>query len=264
MEAVLSTVSWTQLNMFSTCAVRYKFRYPMEIIRPPGIAAYKGGGADAGINLNLQHKIDHEMTPAPLDAVCDAAHDEVVNRIRKEGVMLTEEERARGLGVVTGETADGAVRLAKLHYENLAPKIVPVSVQHTWSLDYAAGNAVITGRWDAEVERGIRDTKCPKTTPPEDAADKSDQLRIYGMSWFKEHGDTLPDFLALDCLVDLKRGPEIVTRVTRPTRADFDKVLARIDAFLGAIRAGIFVPMSRSSYLCSPTYCGYFDLCPYV
>lgn len=263
MEAILTTVHWSQISMYARCAVQYEFRYVKGLKRPPGIAAFKGRGTHAGIELNLAHKLANALEPAPRDSICDIARDTVVNDIRKDGVLLSDEENARGLKAVIGEAADGAVRLALLHYDELAPKIVPVSIERPWELEWESQSAILAGRIDIEVETGIRDTKTASRSPNEDAANKSDQLTMYAMAWQKEHDDQLPSFLALDHLVDAKT-PKIVTLVTQRTEEDFEKMKARITAFLGAIRSGVFVPTDRSSWVCDPRWCGYFHECQYV
>jgi hypothetical protein len=166
------------------------------------------------------------------------------------------------LRAVIGEAADGAVRLALLHYDQLAPKIVPTAVEKSWKVPFESQGAMLAGRTDLEVELGIRDTKTSGRSPNDEAADKSDQLTMYSLAWWAERG-TMPSYLALDHLVDSKT-PKIVTLQTHRTKDNLDKLIARIEAFLKAIRAGVFVPCDRSSWVCDPRWCGYHDLCEYV
>lgn len=255
----ITTISASSLAQLTRCAWQW-YLYKTLGPRPPGIAAYRGRGADAGVNLNMQTKIEtHE--PAPRDAVSDAARDAVAHDIEREGVLLTDDEQSRGLKIIKGETQDAAARLSLLHYDVLAPKIVPVTVQRKFEIEFPSRHIVLNGRLDLETECGIRDLKTRTHTPAANFADTSDQLTFYALDWRVRHG-AMPQELGFDILVDLKE-PRALRMETTRTEVDCQRLVNRIDAALAVIRSGVFMPAPRDSWFCSKRFCGFWSVCPY-
>jgi hypothetical protein len=109
----------------------------------------------------------------------------------------------------------------------------------------------------------IRDTKTSKKTPSEDEADKSTQLSGYAVAATAIYGKT-PDALALDFLVDLKRGTEYAPRFTTRTPDDDAVFFNRLANAVNTIKSGIFTPTKPDDWRCSKKWCGYFEVCPYA
>ena len=108
----------------------------------------------------------------------------------------------------------------------------------------------------------IRDLKSSKKSPTENIVHESEQLTIYALA-SKVIDGRLPDAVALDYIVDLKRGPEYRPVVGTRTEQDVDVALNRIANAIASIQMGIFVPISQTHWQCDRRYCGYVDLCPY-
>jgi len=248
--------------MLMGCGVQWEFRYVKKVIRPPGIALFRGTGAHAGVEHNMRHKLEHDLDPAPRDEVEDATRDAIANELTKDGVALTEEEAGRGLAVVKNEVIKTAQNLALLHYDRIAPGIIPVAVEREWAVDFESRDALLVGWIDLEVSDGVRDAKTAGKTPPIDAADRSDQLTMYATAYRVLYG-RMPATLALDYLIDLKE-PKPMTLHTIRSIEDCGRLILRLDAAIRVMETGAFMPCDRSSWMCSPTWCGYHDICPYV
>ena len=119
----------------------------------------------------------------------------------------------------------------------------------------------------------IRDLKSSKKSPTQrkvengkvvslGTADESEQLTIYALA-SKVIDGRLPDSVALDYIVDLKRGPEYRPVTSTRTEQDVDVALNRIANAIANIQQGTFVPISQTHWQCSPLYCGYTSICPY-
>jgi hypothetical protein len=119
----------------------------------------------------------------------------------------------------------------------------------------------------------IRDLKSSKKSPTQrkeengkivslGTADESEQLTIYALA-SKVIDGRLPDSVALDYIVDLKRGPEYRPVFSTRTEQDVDVALNRIANAIANIQLGSFVPISQTHWQCSSSYCGYTSICPY-
>jgi hypothetical protein len=109
----------------------------------------------------------------------------------------------------------------------------------------------------------IRDTKTSAKSPNEDVAHTSEQLTGYALASHVIDGK-LPDVVALDYLVDLKRETKNVTRESTRTMGDVGVFLNRFANAVNAIKSGIFIPTKPDDWRCSQKWCGYFNICPYA
>jgi hypothetical protein len=109
----------------------------------------------------------------------------------------------------------------------------------------------------------IRDTKTSAKSPTEDAAVKSEQLTAYAMATQVLDGQ-LPQYVALDYLVDLKRGANTVTIKSERDMEAIEVFLRRLTNAIHVLHTGIFTPASPNDWHCSERYCGYWNICPMV
>jgi len=250
----------TSIATFSRCGEQFRRRYVEGERQPPGIAAHVGSGVDASVTANLTQKI-HDGTLLSEEQVQDLARDGFRRALERDGAMLSDEERELGEEAVAGQAADKAVRLASLHHGELAPTIVPTSVQWPWSLELTDYAFELVGTADVREAGRIRDTKTSAKSPTADAADKSLQLTAYAMAATVIDGET-PE-VTLDYLVDLKTPKTAVLSSTR-SEGDFAALLNRVEVIHDAMEAGVFPPADPDSWMCSPKFCGYYKSCRYV
>jgi hypothetical protein len=233
--------------------VQYEFRYVKGIRRPPGIAAHVGSGVHKSAEFNLMAKMLTAISPINevlnIDEVLNVARDTVIQRIDRDGVMLSDDEAAKGLAKVKGEAVDKAVRLARLHYDELAPTIDPIGIEIPWSVDVTGTGISLAGRIDLEVANGLRDLKTTGKAPPKDSADKADQLTMYSTAYRVLRGK-VPETLGLDYLVDTTT-PKSIRLETHRDEKDIQIFLRRIATALKVIKTGAFMPCDRSSWVCS-------------
>jgi hypothetical protein len=250
----------SQLSMYANCGLAYYFRYVEGRRLAPGIAAITGTATHKSIESNLAHKIDTGEL-LPLEQVTEIARDAVHHAWEAEGVMLDDEEKGQGEDKLRGSVVDTAVKLARLHHQQLAPTIEPVAVEKKFKLELPMLPVDLVGTIDVEEADGLRDHKCFKRSPSQLEVDRSLQLTLYSLAKRTIDGRE-PRRISLDVLLKRKRGPKITTISTTRTVEDYHRLLDRISRITTAIDKGDFIPSNPDNWRCSPRWCGYFGLCP--
>lgn len=138
-----------------------------------------------------------------------------------------------------------------------------------------------------DLTQVVRDTKTSVKSPAKDVADHSLQLAAYSLASFTldcdkcghEHPhnvcDTcgcdqfagkLPDLGVLDYLVQTPAQQKRYIRSvqTKPKQSDINCFLERLDNWVLAEHAGIFVPAKTDDWRCSERWCGFWGVCRYA
>jgi hypothetical protein len=181
------------------------------------------------------------------------------------GVDLTEDDMPNEKEM-RGDAIDTAVSLSGLHYDIVAPMILPVAVEETFVLELDGYPVNLSGRKDIREANAIRDTKTAKTaaTMPE-AGVPTFQAILYSMAERKAGRST--SLFITDGLIKTKV-PKYVRVDNIPSEADTKRLLARVDAACGLIetvREGKtgFQPADPTHWRCSRRWCGFADDCKY-
>ena len=263
-------VSPSQLGTFENCGEAYRRRYLEKHIIPPGVAALRGGAVHKGAEMNFAQKIESRVD-LPAKDIIDRAAAEFDARIAAEGVFLAAEDEARGKAVVIGEEKDTAVALAGLFALEVAPVYQPTAVEKKIRIELPDSPRDILGILDLTATvikepglgEGIGDYKTGKKTKPQRDFDVSPQLSLYDLAYRALTGK-VPGFIRVEQLIQLKAGTKRVMNATTRTIADFRATVARVNAMIGGLEKGAFMPASPGAWNCSPKWCGYWTSCPYV
>jgi hypothetical protein len=254
-------ISNTQLDMYARCPAQWEFRYAKEMRIPPGIALLIGTGYDRGAEANCRQKIESRVDLPARDIV-----DASVAAFEAEtagGYLLTNEEANVGPAKVLGEAKDKLVQLAELHAAEVAPDYQPVAVQHRQLIVFpSASHDLLTVTDLRDDQRRVTDFKTAAKSKPAGSIHFDLQLTIYAAAYTIDMGE-MPSEVRQDVAVKTKTPKRQVLRSQR-TVADFQALVHRVNAILSSIRAGSFPPCSPGSWNCSPKWCGYWDMCPYV
>lgn len=255
-------LSASSIEMLEKCGIQYEFRYVNGIRKPPGFAAHKGTGVHRSAAKNLQQIIDTQEA-APLDECLDIAAETVKNEVAGQGVILSEEEKTIGIAKLTGDAVDGAVRLSRLHYSDLAPIINPTHVEREIVLEIPDFEYDILGYVDVVSDRGttVRDLKTSGKSPSADDAHRSTQLTIYSLA-IEVLDLKLVLLSCIDCLVDLKT-PVAKTITSYRTRQHYEALVDTMQLAARVIKSGAFMPAPPAAWWCAEKWCGYFAECPY-
>ena len=248
-------------SLETKCMEQFRRRYIEREIIPPGVALIVGTGTHKSVDANLTNKIKTGDL-LTLQAVSDAARDGVSQEWDKSGVTLDPEEAALGIKTVKGMAIDKAVRLAKLHATQNAPKLTPTHVERSWALEIKGYPLDLVGRIDIQEPTSVRDTKTSGKTPSADCAEKSIQIKAYAMA-VKVLDGKMPETAHLDYLIDTAK-PKSESFNHEPNEDDFRAVLNRVEVIAMAMERGVFVPIEPSHWCCSPKWCGYYATCKYI
>lgn len=254
-------LSPTQLDTFCRCPEQYRRRYIEGEKIPPGIAAHRGSGVHTGVKINFRQKREsHRDLPARdiIDAAV-AGFDDAVNR---RGILLTPEEKARGVQAVIAEQRDATAVLAKLHAEEQAPDYQPSITEQKVRIVLPNAAYDLLGIVDLmDTRRRLTDFKTSAKKYQQSQADDSVQLTTYAAAAMVR--GTPADDVALDVMVNTKT-PQRQLLISKRDANDYRALAARTNAVVGAIVAGSFPPAVPGSWWCSAKYCGYWSTCPYV
>lgn len=261
-ELGLPYYSQSKLGMWERCGEQYRRRWIEGEVIPPGVAALRGTAVHEGARANFRQKLE-SREDLPAGEIVEVA----VEKIRTEaagGVMLTEDEVARGLKAVIAEAIDETARYARAHAELQAPDYQPLIVEERISIPSGLEGVELQGTIDLlDDQQRLVDLKTKAKTPAERDVHVSPQLTLYS-ALAKARTKQEPKSVRQDVLVGLKRGVE--RRVLETTRgpADYAALAQRLTAMDASIKAGHFPPASPEHWACSPSYCGYYRTCRFV
>ena len=257
---MISHLSPSSMSMLlHKCGRQFYYRYIEGLVIPSGVAAVRGSAVHDGVEHNLRNVMSSGC-PAPLEDVLDATRD-ALHSGWESGVRLLPEEQQSGEDKVRGGAVDEAARLVMAHYHEIAPAIRPVAVERWWELTVPGYPYTVKGRIDIQEESGLRDTKTTGSSPSADAAEKSLQLSWYGLA-LRTLDRQSPDYVSLDYLVLNKTKVTCKVLQSKRTDQDYRRALSYYQEACRLIEAGIFNSADPESWVCSPKWCGFWNLCP--
>lgn len=268
-------LSYSGISMFTKCPMQFKFRYVDGLKRAPaGVQMTIGSAVHKGAEVTFKHKMKFNelLTPedqndATRDALIDAWDGDEEKDI--DPVELTAEEKAIGKAKTKDKAIDIAVALSDLHAKELAPTIMPYTVEEKFRLEIDGAKYDLLGYLDVTERHDLgdgevlklRDLKTKGKSPSKGEADETLQFSIYALAMFTMHGK-LPDAIVMDCLVKTKT-PKLVQQHTTRTKPQMIQLLQRIRITLEAIETGVFPPTDPTNWWCGDKWCGYWSDCPF-
>lgn len=253
-------VSHSAMDCYLRCPEQYRRAYVLKERIPPGIALLKGSSVDAAANLNYEQKLEtHEDLPEAklLEAAATGFEEACAG-----GVFFAPDEAAAPDRTL-GQAKDTAIGMTRAFRHDIAPRVQPKLVQPWFRIPISTASHDLLGRIDvADVNGIVRDTKTSGKRKYQGEIDRSDQLTLYALGYYKLTGGH-PAGVAMDVLVGTKVPSAQVLTSTRDER-DVRVFLNRVNAMLAGVKAEAFPPCALGSWCCSPKYCGYWSSCVYV
>jgi len=224
-----------------------------------------GGAVDEAVNANMFAKIKTGEY-LPWEQVEEKARMVYDRRIKEalegDGILFKEKELIEGRQVTIDAGLAKVLRMSKLHFGVVAPKLNPLHVQRSIYVPLDGWPFDIGGVIDLqEVDLTIRDTKVKDKAPGADFAYEDDQLTNYGMLEYLISGNLVK--LVYDCRIATKVVKYHPAETTR-TPEDFEVMLTRIANACDGISKGVFYPAKESDWWCGKYACGYWGSCKYV
>lgn len=255
-----SQLHQSNLNMLYRCGEQFRRVVVEGEHEPPGFAALVGSNVHDVARINLTHKAQTEGQLLPIEAVLDYARDGFVALWTSRPVVLTKEEREKGLDAIKGLGIDRSVILARAHAERLAPMIDPApdGIEKKWVLEAKGYPFDLAGQIDVETKDGdIRDLKTGARALRQTDADTSEQLTMYAFAAYILK-NRIPTNVWLDTVSVSKAGEAAVTSLpSTRTMFDFACAKARFERACQVIEREAYTPTSRSNWWCSEKFCGF-------
>lgn len=232
-------LSATQISMYLRCPRQYEFRYIHGIKRPGSGALLLGSSYHAALEENFEQKIESHIDMATED-VLDVYRYTFNKKKTKEEYVLEEPEH---------ELIDTGVALVADYQMKIAPVIQPIQVENKFSIDID-GREVI-GVVDLETDDRLIEHKTANKSWSEGKPHQEVQATIYSMVVDKP----------IEYHIAVKtQKPKIQILSTSRTDQQREWVKELIKGIDKGIQSGVFYP-NPTGNLCSPKWCGYWDLC---
>lgn len=262
-------VKWSNSSLMAlqNCGEMFRRRYIEGERSQPNPRMIRGTVVHKVASTAFHRKLAAQDLPT-LEEARDVAASEF-DRNWRSGVVLSAEEAVLGVKAVRDASKDFAVDLSAYHIENVAPAVNPIGVERRITVKPKDSDLTIHGIIDlidkTATGEQIRDLKTAEKSPFADAAEKSQQLTMYGLIRLAEIG-TIPERFTLDTLVrtPVKAEKKHVQQHTTRDRDDIGALVNRINTAVDAVKKGLFVPADPSHWLCSKAYCQFWDSCPYT
>jgi hypothetical protein len=155
---------------------------------------------------------------------------------------------------------DLGYRMLKTHHKFIAHTVQPLFVEKNFRCSLGEEFPFdLTGRWDLiETDYVIVDNKTYGRPPKQEWLDRDLQMSVYSLAFRLTFGE-IEAGLRIDAVTKAK-SPRVLRLYTQRTDDDAQWLLGQIESVAAAILKGVDYPRNDSP-LCSPQYCGYWNLC---
>lgn len=253
----------SKIKMFTKCGEQYRRRYVEGEVIPPGIALIRGSAVHRGSEHNFTQKLQSGVD-LPASEVEEAAMQTFHDKIRNEGLSLSEEELAKGKDAIVNEGERAVRTLSMMYSDRVAPRYQPIAVEETLEYELPSG-LIMTGILDT-VATGHRivDLKTMGKAPSAGQYDNDPQVTNYWLLHWAKYG-VEPTEMLMECLIDTKTPKQETVSQTR-RKEDIEAFINQAEAVAGAIQAGTAIPAygQDGAWWCSKRWCGYWSTCPFV
>ena len=269
----IPVVSYTQMNKFKMCPKAYEYRYVEGLREPmPGRVKY-GSAFDKAVTALHAVRMDGK------DPVSDVGVEAALDYIADPGEEFDETDVAADDGIV-----DKTVEAIREYNDVVVPNLDVVDVQREVNFETivptfgAAERVILTGYIDlVEMAQGVTVVTDIKTTLKKrsgkythDSASIDEQLTLYsalldlvspnanvgGRGWrVADIGRKTPGRIES---VHVKDPDQKQT-----TDTALNGARATIGQMEAACGTGLFPPYGRGTWMCSATYCEFFNRCEY-
>jgi len=255
-------VSPSQVGRYCQCGESYRRRYILGEKLPPGVAMVRGTAIHKGAEFNFKQKLK-TREDLPEAQIVDKAVSTFEEKIKHEGLMLSEDELARGEKVIVAEGKDEVAGLAKVLHSGVFPRYQPKLIEEEQRIELPAASHDLMGIIDLiDDKETIVDFKTSGKTKSQEDVDGDGQFTFYGLLYKAKFKKECAG-ISIENLVTTKT-PKVVTLKTTRDNGDYQALINRVNMMLNGIKAEIFTPAPPGAWWCGPKWCGYYSTCPYV
>ena len=255
-------ISTSALSCLMMCGIRFYYKYILREREPINIRMTSGSGTHKGREINLSQKIETQEN-LKLDEVKDATRDDVRKRFDSNDFSAETEFEGKSKKQAVDISTDLAVELVTKDFEVFQEDMMPIAVEESMAIQYEELDRLIVGKIDVREDNyKITDLKTSKRAYGQAKADDSMGLSTYGLLCLVEHGQ-MPMEYEVQNVVRGSKACKTEVYTTRRTREQLERQLLRFKAGIIAVKAGNFVPANPENWICSPTWCGYYQECTF-
>lgn len=247
----LDHVSFSQVSMYLRCPRAYYYRYVRGLKIPPKGSMVLGRSVHFSLETGLKEKKETAVDP-PLDLFQDAFHDAWERNLEEYELIIWEEREEK--------VKDDGYRLIEKWHKLRLPEIEPKEVEVPIQIEFKNSSVKLLEVVDLIDRSGrIIDHKVRKKKVTGEVK-TSLQLSLYLLGLSKLEGRKIERVrVAIESLIR-KKEPEIYVEEAIRTWKHVEFALEIVSQVVKAIEADIF-PASPGNRLCSPRWCGYWELC---
>lgn len=258
----LDHLSASSYGQFFKCPAQWDYVHNQGIKIPPGIAAHVGSGLHGAAEVNFRQKIVTGVD-LPASDLADAAVTKYRERVEKDGVLCTREERP-ALGRLLSEGVDRAVKFSRVLAATVAPLYRPASVEQFVKYQGPDSPVPWVGYIDlTTADNKLVDWKTAGKRWPKGREHRESQATVYRKLFRADRGIE-PASTVFEVFFDSKDGAKRDDRTTVRDDADWVALQHGAGIMLRMIDHGDFPPCVPGSWNCSPTWCGLFWVCRHV
>lgn len=244
MTLELDHISHSQTQLWDRCARQWEYRYVKLIPSRPSGELVLGGSYHHALDTNFSQKVK-SYEDLPVEDCLDAFAGEWSRRIKDEGPVNwgkkeANEQMSIGLGLV------------EEYMNSTAPEVQPLFSERTFHSEVAGVN--FTYIMDLQDENKIVvDHKTAGRAFQQRDVDKD--LQASAGAFVLERSIVYHNHIAVKTTV-----PYIQIMKTIRVAADIEWWVTKVSLTIKQMMSGV-APPSIDSWLCSPLYCPYWDLC---
>lgn len=253
---VVDYLSVSSLNTLAQCPIRWRRRYVDRIYEPTTGAQLIGKTVGSA---EMQHfgQVMETGEGMTLEQVQDEFDAEWADQTATEEVDFGTDK--------PGELKDKAIQVLDAMHTNLAPEIVPVSVERKFELSWEGLDWTFLGYLDVEEADGaVSDLKVKGKRISQYQADFDPQATGYLFSQRAE-GRPASEFRFRVGVKAAKPFAETVrtTRTDKQLDVFQDRLFLAANEIAWRLESGNWSGATPGDWLCSQKFCGYWSACPF-
>ena len=253
-------LSPSKIDTYLNCGELYRRRYICNEIIPPGMALLRGSSVHKGLEVNHKQKIESKVD-IPKSQILDVISAHFDNMKNKQGFSLNKDEQSAGAEKSLGQTKDDAIKLGGLYSDEIAPSIIPASVEDKIEIKVSDNVTLVTVIDLTTAEEKIKEFKTGKRRTQE-WADSDRQLTFESLAYKAKHNKQ-PKGIEGIILVNNKT-PVVQTLRSYRSKDDYEVMINCMNTVIDGLTKGVFMPANSGWWGCSPVWCGYYSTCKYV
>lgn len=244
------------IKTYLRCPAQCFFRYFKGLVIMPSSSMMMGSCFHKSAEHHYKYKKEKGKN-SKLSTLQDVFHDEF--KLRKKSTQWNKDEKPDVF------EKEGVNSMLPVYYKERAIILEPKEVEIPVKITLEDANAEITGTLDLILQdETIRDHKTKKRLPNWLDPIKSTQGYSYSLGYLEKFGK-LPKGFNLDYIIRSRNAigdAKIETSKTIKHKKDeLENFKALLERVISSMRQGNFYPCSENNFLCSPTMCGFWDIC---